>query len=342
LQRQRVEKALRISEEKYRAIAETVPVAITVSDLEGTITFASPQTAELHGFDFPGELLGKSALELIAPEEHEKALLNINKTLQEGIIKSVVYTFLKKDGTRFTAELSAALLKDASGEPEAFIAVTYDITERQRTEETLKASLLEKEVLLKEVHHRVKNNLQIISSLLNLQASQLKDQESKHVFQEIKNRIYSMALVHKKLYQSRDFSNIDFNEYVEEMVNELLRAYQTTVRISSEIEISNISFDIDTAITCGLILNELISNALKHAFPRGKKGNIYISIQPLEAPFYELTVRDNGVGMPGHFNLEETDSLGMKLVKMLTDQVEGSITITSDQGTTIKIKFPKK
>jgi PAS domain S-box-containing protein len=341
-ERQRVEKALRISEEKYRAIAETVPVAVTVSDLEGTLTYASPQTADLHGYDSPGELLGKNALELIAPEEHEKALANLKETLQEGIIKSLVYTFLKKDGARFTGELSAALLKDAGGEPEAFIAITQDITERKRAEEALKASLLEKEVLLKEVHHRVKNNLQIISSLINLQAAQLNDQESKHIFQEIKNRIYSMALVHKKLYQSRDFSNINFREYVEEMVNELLRTYQTTVHVSPEIEISDIAFDIDTAIPCGLILNELISNALKHAFPHCQQGNIYISIQPLEAPFYELTVRDNGVGIPRHFSLEKTDSLGIRLVKMLADQLEGSITITGDKGTTIKIKFPQK
>jgi PAS domain S-box-containing protein len=338
-QRTRIEEKLRQSEARYKTIVEMIPEAITISDLEGSIVYVSPQTLELHGFTHPDELLGRNALELIAPEEREKAMLNLNKTMAAGVVKDLEYIMLKTDGGRFVGELSAALIKDDSGGPEGFIAVIKDITQRKRAEEKIKNSLKEKEVLLKEIHHRVKNNLQIITSLLNLQAAHIEDSQTLEVFEEIRNRIHSMALVHEKLYQSENFSRIDFKSYAEKMVNDLLYAYQLNVGIDMDLQVDSTSLDIDTAIPCGLVLNELVTNALKHAFSGRKHGRIRVSFQEMSRLYYELIVQDNGIGIPQSITIETTESLGLKLVQILTTQMNGTLELRRNRGTTVIIRF---
>ncbi len=208
------------------------------------------------------------------------------------------------------------------------------ITELKRADEEIKASLKEKEVLLREIHHRVKNNLQIISSLLNLQSSFIKDKEVLEIFGESQNRVRSLALIHEKLHRSRDLARIDFGEYLRSLVANLLRSYGidsnvTTVKINAD----DVSLDIDTAIPCALIINELVSNSLKHAFPAGKEGEIGIEFRVDNDNGYVLTVRDNGVGLPRDFDLKNSESFGLQLVRSLaSDQLGGTIELHSSSG----------
>ncbi|GAI89221.1 unnamed protein product, partial [marine sediment metagenome] len=201
------------------------------------------------------------------------------------------------------------------------VVMHEDITERKRAGDQIKASLKEKEVLLREIHHRVKNNLQIISSLLNLQSRYIKDKQVLHVFQESQDRIKSMVLIHKKLYQSKDLARIDFAEYVRSLIADLFRSYKADYGlITLKTNIDNVFLGIDTAIPCGLIINELISNSLKYAFPEGGQGEIRIELHPEKEGKFTLIVSDSGVGFPKDLDFRNTESLGLQLACTLVDQ----------------------
>jgi hypothetical protein len=220
------------------------------------------------------------------------------------------------------------------------VLVGIDITERKLAEAKIQTSLREKEVLLQEVHHRVKNNLQVISSLLDLQSQQIEEQAMLEVFRESQNRVKSMALVHEKLYQSKDFAKINFAEYTESLTNYLFKAYDlATSNINLELNIDEVSLNIDTAIPCGLIINELVSNALKYAFPEQNSGIISISIHSDEDECFTLTVKDNGVGLPGNWDVKSAKSLGIELVKILTKQLKGTIELDKHIGSKFIIRF---
>ena len=215
-----------------------------------------------------------------------------------------------------------------------------DITDRKRNEERIRASLKEKEVLLKEIHHRVKNNLQVISSLLNLQANQIRDRETAQVFRDSQSRVKAMSLVHERLYQSSDLARIDFAGYVEDVTRHLLRSYQSGPRgVRLKVDVDPVSFNIDTAIPCALIINELVSNSLKYAFPNGKDGEILIRLNQTDTEHLNLCISDNGIGFPANVSWEKTDSLGLQLVRSLTDQLNGSITCQLDRGAQFDIRF---
>jgi len=215
-----------------------------------------------------------------------------------------------------------------------------EIGERKRAEENLMASLKEKEVLLKEVHHRVKNNLQMIDSLLNLQSAKIKDAGSASLLKESQSRIRSMALVHEKLFQSESLSEISFSGYIRGLTSHLFQLYgmnNNYVNLITDLE--DIFLDIDTAIPCGLIINELVSNCLKHAFLNGMDGEIRIGLHEGDTHKITLTVCDNGIGIPKDLDIESTKSLGLKLVKLFVDQIDGSIEINRTVGTSFKILF---
>ena len=215
-----------------------------------------------------------------------------------------------------------------------------EISERKRAEEKIQASLREKEVLLKEIHHRVKNNLQVISSLLNLQSKYIKDLESQEVFKESQNRVKSMALIHEKLYQSKDLGRINFVEYTQTLISNLFHSYGAGVNhVAFTIDADDIFLNIDTAIPCGLILSELVSNSLKHAFLGGRHGKIQIELRSNYDHLFALIVRDNGVGFPKNLNFRDTESLGLQLVNTLVNQLDGSIELDACEGTMFKIDF---
>ncbi|MEW5859701.1 MAG: CBS domain-containing protein [Cyanobacteriota bacterium] len=251
-------------------------------------------------------------------------------------------------GPRRWREFEIDLLKQLSTQiaiaiqqSELYQQVQAELAERKRAEEQLKASLKEKEVLLKEIHHRVKNNLQIISSLLKLQSAYTKEEQVLGMFKDSQNRIRSMALIHEKLYQSEDLSRIDFAEYIRDLADNLLRSYKASSQaITLKTTVNDITLNIDTAIPCGLIINELISNSLKHAFPTPSKDNeICINIYSSGNNQFILHVSDNGIGFPKDLDFRNTESLGLELVCTLTEQLDGTIELDSRRGTSFNIIF---
>jgi two-component sensor histidine kinase len=231
-------------------------------------------------------------------------------------------------------------LRDRNGNSVGILGASLDITERKRAEEATKAALKEKEVLLRELYHRTKNNMQVISSMLALQSYYIDNKEALQIFKDMENRIQSMALVHQKLYQSQNLSRINLSEYVSDLAVLLLRSYATSYRISLDIDAEDVFVLIDTAMPCGLILNELISNALKHAFPEGNEGIIMIVLHRSVTNHIELVVADNGIGVPEDFDFRRTGTLGLQNVVALAErQLDGEITFTVKDGLSCQITF---
>lgn len=219
-------------------------------------------------------------------------------------------------------------------------ALLYEVAERERAEEHIRASLQEKEVLLKEIHHRVKNNLQVISSLLNLQANSIDDERIYLILRDSQNRVRSMALIHEKLYRSENLAQIDLADYSRDLTAYLFRSQDAHVRgINLNIQADNIFVNVDTAVPCGLIINELVSNSLKHAFPGGQGGQILVVIKSDSDHQITLVIKDDGIGLPPAVNFQETESLGLQLVNSLVNQLNGSIELSSEQGTQFTITF---
>lgn len=219
------------------------------------------------------------------------------------------------------------------------MASIIDITARKDAENKLKKSLNEKEMLLKEIHHRVKNNLMVISSLLNLQSRHIKDKAALDVFRESQNRADSMALIHERLYGSTDLKRIDFGDYISTLSTQLFHTYVTDPRrIKLKLNVENLMVDINTTVPLGLILNELVTNSIKYAFPEGKSGEIKIEFNKKDDEFI-LIVSDNGVGFPKNIDFRETDSLGLQLVNNLTSQINGKVELNVKNGTEFTIKF---
>jgi len=238
-------------------------------------------------------------------------------------------------------EISASPIFDNKGKVCGTVHITKDITKRKQAEQQIEASLKEKEILLRELHHRVKNNMQVISSLLRLQSGTLDNNKAIVIFEECQNRVRSMALIHEKFYRSKDLTNIDFKVYVKELTQNLIQSYGISPgKITVDINIKDISLGIDTAIPCGLLINELISNCLKHAFPEKIQGQIKVSLQPVGKNQIELVISDNGVGISDKLDFRKTESLGLQLVNTLVkDQLDGQIELDKSAGTKFKITF---
>ncbi len=214
-----------------------------------------------------------------------------------------------------------------------------ELTVRKHAETQIKKSLQEKEVLLREIHHRVKNNLQVISSLLYFQAKKSKSKKTNEMFNESQNRIRSMALIHEKLYQSEDFAKINFEEYVKSLSSHLLYSYGVrTSDIQMNLDVEDVPIDIEKAIPCGLIINELISNSLKYAFPDDNKGEIQIQLKK-QTENIELVYQDNGVGISKDFDWEKSNTLGLRLVRTLVKQLHGILEVNTEEGIEYKIQF---
>jgi len=214
------------------------------------------------------------------------------------------------------------------------------VIERKLAIRNITKALKEKELMLKEIHHRVKNNMQVISSLINLQAGRIEDQDYKNMFDEIRDRIRSMALVHEQLYRSRDLAYINLKDYITQLTGRLMRSYSIAPgKIELKIDANDLYIGIDKAVPCGLITNELISNALKYAFPDDMKGHINIKLDKDDNGKLLLNIKDNGIGLTQDFNLQNADSLGLELVIMLVEQIDGSLDITGDEGTEVTIIF---
>ena len=448
----------RKSKTRYKELADMLPQIVFESDLDGNLIFVNKSALQAMGYTEEDYSKGLKALDLVAPEDRERALENIHRVLNIGP-SGHEYTCLRKDGTRIPVIIHSSaiyregmqaglrgiifdiserkqaeeklLLTQASidnfhdpctwaGEDGQFLYVNdaackafgysreellrmkipdidvsykgdrfkeifaeikadggahieslikakdgrifpveisikayhygdkvwvvsflHDITDRKLIEERLRGSLREKEVLLKEVHHRVKNNLQIISSLLHLQMSGVDQEPIRHILTDSQNRIRSIALVHERTYMSDDLARIDFPEYLQSLANQLMCTYTADAKqVKLTIEGDNIQIGVDQAVPCGLIMNELISNSLKHAFPDSRQGTIRIHLGSDNTN--TITIEDDGVGVPANFCWPNTQSMGMQLVAALVEQLDGTIALERSCGARFTINFPVK
>ncbi len=338
-ERRRAEEALRESEERFRSLYENATIGIYRTTPDGRILMANPAAVRMLGFTSFEELARRNLDSLgFAPSYARGEFLK--QLERDRIITGLESAWVRKDGSTIFVRESARVVCDGNNTVLYYDGTFEDITDRKQAEEQLRTSLKEKEVLLKETHHRVKNNLQVISSLLSLQADAIKDPQDLTLFKESQSRIKSMALIHEQLYRSRSLSAIDFEEYVQMLSTELMRSYGRD-GITLELDVASVQFGLDSAIPCGLIINELLSNALKHAFPAGRHGFVRIQLKSDAKGRFVLVVRDNGIGLPPNINLENTSSLGFQLVATLTEQLQGEAAIERDGGTAISISVPE-
>ena len=245
----------------------------------------------------------------------------------------------RRDGTEFPAEANISQV-EVRGE-KIYTVVLRDISERRAFEKQLKDSLNEKETLLREIHHRVKNNLQVISSLFTMQKQKLDDPGRLNLIRESQNRIQSMALIHEKMYQSHKLSQVCFDEYIRELVTDIFQSYEVhSEKIRLEFDLEPVSLDVNTAMPCALILNELTSNTLKYAFPESHKGTMSIVMRRISREKISLLFKDDGKGLPPEVDLENTKTLGLRLVRVLTRQLKGSVELTPGSGTSYNFLIP--
>ena len=336
-ERKRTEKALIESEAKYRTIFENTGNATLILEENTTISFANTKSYEFFGFS-SSEILGKSWTEFIYEDDIEsmKKYHNLRRQDPQAAPRNYEFRLFDKEGKIRYVFMTIAMIPGTKQS----VASLMDITQIKLSEKKLRASLEEKEMLLKEVHHRVKNNMQVIYSLLNLQSERIEDPQTQKMFKESQNRVKSMAMIHEKLYRSEDLARINFAEYLRSLTADLFRSYKAgSDGIQLKVDVQDVFLGIDTAIPCGLITNELVSNSLKYAFLAGTKGEIRIELLKGKNREFILNVSDNGIGFPENLDFRNTESLGLQLVNTLTEQLGGTIELIRSSGTTFRIIF---
>lgn len=344
-----VTKQKRAEEERFiRKIAEAVPHTMYVYDLaEERYVYINEQAQQNFGYS-PEEIM-RMGFAFFTNHLHEDDRARFPELVarwdgaENGQIFETEYQLRHPNGEwRWFAGRDTVFHRKPDGRVHQIIGTAHDVTEYKRAQQQILAALKEKEALLKEVHHRVKNNLQIISSLLNLQAAQIKDTTVLQIFTETKTRVRSMALLHETLYSTENLARIDFAHYVNSLCAHLFRSYGVDPqRINLRTAIASVTLDLDQAIPCGLIINELVSNAIKYAFPADRTGTIWVALQADTAQQYQLSVRDNGIGLPANLDLAHTESLGLRLVHDLTLQLNGELTMTQTAGAIFTIVFTR-
>ncbi|MCW6050954.1 PAS domain S-box protein [Lyngbya sp. CCAP 1446/10] len=335
------EKALRESEECFRQLAENIQNSFWLMSAEFTdLLYLSPAYEQIWGRSNE-ELYAEplKMMEWVHPEDKHLLEDSMGRVLQ-GESTNIEYRIFRPDGTMRWVCDRAFPIYDESGNIYRIAGICEDISDRKLTSARIQAALREKEVLLKEIHHRVKNNMQVISSLLQLQAQYIEDEPTLALFEESQTRIHSMALIHEQLYQSENLDRIDLPPYVENLVANLYQSFSSgNTSIQFNINVDPISLNIETAIPCGLIINELVSNSLKYAFTKSLAGEININFHEITSQQFHLSIQDNGRGFPAGFDVENTETLGLRLVRMLTCQLDGTLVIDSECGICYDISF---
>ncbi|MTK63751.1 MAG: PAS domain S-box protein [Methanobacterium sp.] len=333
--RKLAENAAHKNEVYYRAIFENTGTSMLMIDKDMTISRVNSQVEVLTGYS-KEEIEGKKKWTDFAMEEEIERIKGYYELRNDPDKRPQEYETQGRDKNGDLKDLLVTVVA-IPGTGKQLVSL-MDITERKSAENQIKSSLKEKNILLKEIHHRVKNNMQIISSLLSLQTKFVNDEEALDILKESQNRVRSMAIIHEKLYQSKDLSEINFGDYIESLVSNLFYSYNANnTDIKPVYDVEDLSLNIDTAVPCGLIISELVSNSLKYAFPTKKEGEILVSLKFRNGK-YELIVSDTGVGMP-EVDVDNLDSLGLLLVFNLTEQLDGDITINRNHGTEFIISF---
>lgn len=332
----------RETEESYYKFFESVPIGLFRSTPDGVLLRVNPAMVRILGYPNREALLAVNISSLyVNPDERDRWRIEAEKS--NGQFEKEIQ-MRRADGTVIWVRHSINVVRTNDGPILYYDGAIADVSERREADISLKEAYREKELLLKEIHHRVKNNLQIISSLLNLQSDYLRDPYDAELFKQSQARVKAMALLHEKLYQSPDLARIDFGAYLHSLVAHLFQSYTTSsMNIGYSIDADNIHFDIDTAIPCGLIVGELVSNCLKHAFRGRNEGHVWISVGHFDSSTIRLSVADNGVGMklPSEGS-PKSAALGLELVKTLSDQLAAVLDIQSQDGTRVTLLFKEK
>jgi PAS domain S-box-containing protein len=327
------------SQVRLAAIVESSDDAIVSKDLNGIVKSWNRGAEKIFGYTAE-EVIGRSITLIIPPDRIDEERMILERIGRGERIEHYETVRVCKNGQHLPISLTISPIKDRVDRIIGASKIARDMTERKRAEEQIKASLREKNILLKELNHRVKNNLQIVSSLLSMQADDIVDAQARAKFRESQERIQSISLIHEKLYQSRNLNGIDMADYIQSLVNSLLHSYKVRPEpVAVTVDADRTPIRLDTAVICGLMLNELVTNALKYAFVGREKGTLRIGFREEEPGQFSLTVSDDGVGLPDGMDFHNAESLGLQLVNELTYQLHGTIELEQDQGTTVRIRF---
>ncbi len=331
--KQLVEKNLEL--EKLSLAVSRTDNAVLIADAHGEIEWVNDAFTRLTGMG-KDKIIGRKVNEINVYNEIRKEIDEAVKLKHSRIFESNLTTH-NLNNIWLSSTLTPVFNED--GQLKKIVLVDTDITAGKKMQQRIEESLKEKDVLLKEIHHRVKNNLQIIISLLNLQSGYIKDESTLKAVKDGQNRVRSMALVHEKFYQADELTEIDFGDYVEKLTQYIYQSYgDKTDRVKLLIDTDYVGLDMDTAMPSGLLVNELVSNAYKYAFPGNRSGEIKISLKK-SGNKINLKISDNGVGLPSDFKMEGSESLGMQLIQALTDQLDGKLDLNVDKGTQFSIEF---
>lgn len=337
-------KVLSENEERYRTTFELAGVGIAQVSLDGRFIDVNERLCRIVGYGAE-EIKDMSFQDITHPDDVATDLEFARQMIAGEIDHySIDRRYVRKDSSEFWVNLTTSLVRNQDGDPRHFISIVEDITARKTAEKTVKKSLAEKEVLLQEIHHRVKNNMQVISSLLSLQAANIDDRGLRTVFRESQSRVRAMALIHEILYDSGDLSGIDLENYMTRLASSLVRMYRSDAGlIEIDVDCETIALGIDAMVPCGLAISELVSNALKYAFPEGRPGRIEIQAARTSNGDIELVVRDDGVGISPDLDIRSTGTMGMNLVLGLVEkQLGGTIELDRGRGTRFTIIIPKE
>jgi PAS domain S-box-containing protein len=340
--RKLAEEKLRQSEAQLRLALDAARMGFWDWNLQTGLVTRSPSLERLYGWPLNSvDAHHETFLAIVHPQDRDRIHSNTQHAIETGEEYDIEFRIICPDGSIRWIESKGQVFYDETGKAVCMTGINLDISDRKLAETQIKESLREKEVLLQEIHHRVKNNLQVISSLLDLQSQHINEQAPQEAFRESCNRVKSMALVHEQLYQSKDCAKINFTEYIQNLTSYLLRVYDgvNVSQITLELDIDEVTLNINTAIPCGLIISELVSNALKYAFPNSTPGIINVALHSDGNKDFTLIVADNGIGFPIDWDFTTVTSLGLQLVNVLTGQLDGILELDRSLGTQFRISF---
>ncbi len=341
LQNKIAEKELKKREKLLSLVTNNMLNVVGQIDSDGTFQYISPSIKTILGYD-SSEILGKNVHQFINLT-HPDDQIKVSSAFMEATISylpgEMKHRFKMADGNYIWVESLGNPLFDDENQYKGVVFSMTNIHSLKAAEENLKTSLEEKELLLRELHHRVKNNMQIISSLLSLQSQHIKDKRDMEIFESSQNRVKTMSLIHEELYSSQDFTHINLSEYIQNLTKELLTSHiGDPGRVQLTVNVEDINMELETAIPLGLLINEIVANSVNHAFPHHQEGKIIVDLKR-DGDAFILKISDNGIGIPENVDFEKADTLGFQLINNLVNQLDGEIEMHTNNGTMFIVKF---